>query len=142
MAIYKEDDPSEGIEAFMVSTIVRSTPSTCFHALIESNKDRTSGTTGFLNMEVLEKIDDHVDVVCSRLQLNGNMSSFLAPREILLDRNWRKEEEDGTYIVVMKSVNRTLAENTSSKFEDAGRHFWDPIRAQASICTNYSYQVY
>lgn len=134
LAIYREDDPSEGVEAFMVSCIVRSTPTACFNALMASNKDSSAANSGFLDMDILDKIDEHVDVVHSRLALHGWMASFLAPREIVLDRNWRKEEEDGTYIVVMKSTDKFLTEDAQ---EAVGHYLWDAIRAQvlASVFT-------
>jgi len=139
LAIYKEDDPTDGVEAFMVSCIVRSTPTACFNALMVSNKDRWAVSNGFLDMDVIHKIDEHVDVVHSRIVSSGWMASVLAPREILLDRNWRKEEEDGTYIVVMKSSDRFLTEdaNMQHQQETIGHYLWEPVRAHvlASVFT-------
>jgi len=133
-AIYKEDDPSEGVEAFMVSCIVRSAPSVCFKELITPNSDPRGETNGFLNMEIIDNIDDHADVVYSRLGLGGWLGSVLAPRELLLDRNWRREEDDGTFVVVMKSSDRFFTEHRSreAKQETLGQMLWDPVRAQVT----------
>ena len=144
LAIYREDDPSEEVEAFMVSCVVRSTPTACFRALMVGNKDNGMPSMGFLNMDVLDKLDDRADLVSTRLLLNGWWSSLLAPREMLLARNWRKDEEDGTFTVMMKSTDRFVSEDMSGNAaaaaqlqETIGQWLWDPIRAQ--VCPSALY---
>ena len=134
LAIYREDDPSQGVEAFMVSCIVRATPTTVFDALMDSGKDASTRSTGFLDMNILDKINEDADFVHSRFVLQGRLACLLAPREIVLDRNWRQEEEDGTYIVMMKSSDKFFAEEARDQpCETMGECVWNPVRAQV-IC--------
>lgn len=139
VAIYKEEDPAEGVAAFMVSCAIRSPPSVCFEALMAGNKDQsmTRGSSDFLSMDIIDKLDEDVEVVHGYLAPRGWISSLLAQRYIVLERNWRKEEEDGTYVVVLKSSEKFLTESSNSNcllqhHPTVGQRFWNPIKAQVS----------
>eukprot|EP00210_Caulerpa_lentillifera_P004654 g4439.t1 len=142
VAIYKEEDPSEGVEAFMVSCAIRSPPSVCFQALMAGNIDKsmTRGSSDFLSMDIIDKLDEDVDVVHGYLAPRGWISSLLAQRYIVLERNWRKEEEDGNYVVVLKSSDRFVTDSVNVNcvnHQTVGQWLWNPIRAQvlASVFT-------
>lgn len=134
LCIYKELDKQNGGESFMVSTIIRSSPMQCFTALMESTKDKSMGISGFFNMELLEVLDENAQVTHSRIEPRCWGSSFLAPRDIVVQRNWRKEEEDGTFVILLHSIDKFLStiKRENNYNELFFKCFKEPVRAQVN----------
>ncbi|GMH36562.1 hypothetical protein BSKO_04430 [Bryopsis sp. KO-2023] len=94
MAVYYEEDESGG--AYMVSKIVRAPPRACLDTLLTG-----SFLLGSMNVNLLRR-DGDLEILRLELQPTGLGGWFLAPRELILERSWR-EEEDGTVVVLFKS---------------------------------------
>lgn len=130
VAIYREDVLRGRDGAFMVSTIVRAPPAVCFKALMSRRATRSSLTSGFFDMEVLEELSDDMQIVHAQIEATGQVGQMLAPREIFAERSWRLEEEDGTYVVLLQSTSKHIAVSEQEKSGGIFGWAWAPVKAQ------------
>jgi hypothetical protein len=108
------DSTTSGV---MSSVVIRSTPKHCLRILLEQPKGRLDSSEsggGLLpfsdSLEVIRHVDAHSSVVRMRWSCSSNIMSYLLyPREAVMLRTWRKND-DGTYVVVYQSVDK-LARN-------------------------------
>lgn len=130
VAVYREDVGSGRDGAFMVSTIVRAPPAMCFKALMSRSATRSNLTSGFFDMDVLEELADDMQIVHAKMEATGWAGQMLAPREIIAERSWRLEEEDGTYVVLLQSTKKHVV--TSEQDKPSGFFGWmySPVEAQ------------
>ncbi|KFM23600.1 hypothetical protein F751_2859 [Auxenochlorella protothecoides] len=112
VALFVEDSDADGSGgAIMVSAVVKAPPHDVFRHLVHNRK--TEGKDIFSGVRVLEVIDATTQVVAQTWNASGIASSFLAPREIVLLRTFRRDE-DGTYIVLYQSTrHRSVPESRS-----------------------------
>jgi hypothetical protein len=99
--VEEQDDVGEG-GAVMVSAVVRAPPVDVFRSLVQVRK--SDGLGIFAGARTVEVIDANTQVVAQTWQGSGILGSLCAPREMVLLRTWRKDE-DGTYIVLYQSTN-------------------------------------
>ena len=65
---------------------------------------KADGLGIFAGARTVEVIDANTQVVAQTWKGSGAIGSLCAPREMVLLRTWRKDE-DGTYIVLYQSTN-------------------------------------
>ncbi|KAL4514332.1 hypothetical protein Ndes2526B_g03998 [Nannochloris sp. 'desiccata'] len=99
--VEEQDEAKEG-GAVMVSAVVRAPPVDVFRSLVQVR--RSDGLGIFAGARTVEVIDANTQVVAQNWQGSGIVGSICAPREMVLLRTWRKDE-DGTYIVLYQSTN-------------------------------------
>jgi Protein ENHANCED DISEASE RESISTANCE 2, C-terminal/START domain len=99
--VEEQDEAGEG-GAVMVSAVVRAPPVDVFRSLVQVR--RSDGLGIFAGARTVEVIDANTQVVAQTWQGSGIVGSMCAPREMVLLRTWRKDE-DGTYIVLYQSTN-------------------------------------
>ena len=103
ISVYVEEQDEEGEGgAVMVSAVVRAPPVDVFRSLVQVRK--TEGLGIFAGARTVEVIDGNTQVVTQTWRGSGAVGSLCAPREMVLLRTWRKDE-DGTYIVLYQSTN-------------------------------------
>ncbi|GLC50722.1 hypothetical protein PLESTB_000412200 [Pleodorina starrii] len=105
--------PGEG--EYMVSCVIRGQPHRVAAALMRLRSNTTIlGPAD--HVEVLQPADDKTGVKKEVLRMvltaSGNAGWFCAPREVILER-MRKEEDDGVIVILFKSVD--LPNETDSK---------------------------
>jgi hypothetical protein len=107
VAVYSEevDEDGEG-GAIMVSAVVRAPPVDVFRQLVQVQ--RTEGMGIFTGAKTLEALDATTQVVSQTWAGTGLTGAFVAPREMVLLRTWR-QDEDGTYIVLYQSTKHRAA---------------------------------
>lgn len=107
VAVYSEevDEDGEG-GAIMVSAVVRAPPVDVFRQLVQVH--RTEGMGIFTGAKTLEVLDATTQVVSQTWAGTGFTGAFVAPREMVLLRTWR-QDEDGTYIVLYQSTKHRAA---------------------------------
>lgn len=54
-------------------------------------------------------------IVHSKIEAMGWVGRLFAPREIVAERSWRLEEEDGTYVILMQSTDKFVATSEADK---------------------------
>ncbi|DBA89089.1 hypothetical protein WJX77_009682 [Trebouxia sp. C0004] len=123
VAVYQEHAEQSGEGgAFMVSAVVRATPKSCFQALMD--RSDWKDTPLLSQLEVLEVLDSQSQVLKGTVLPHGAANTMCAPRELVLQQMWR-EEEDGTFIVLLHSTKHRRA-----AMPPASWSWWQPIRAQ------------
>ena len=112
ISVYTEEQDENGEGgAVMVSAVVRAPPVDCFRSLVQVRKTDSLGI--FAGARTVEVIDANTQVVAQRWHGSGIVGSMCAPREMVLLRTWRKDE-DGTYIVLYQSTNHPAVRRTES----------------------------
>ncbi|CAD7698962.1 unnamed protein product, partial [Ostreobium quekettii] len=128
----EEEDSSDGSGgAFMVSAVIRCPPHVCFKALMETNP-QASCVTGLFEMELLEQLDENSETLHAQLEGSGWLNWLLSPRDVVVQRTWRQEEEDGTYVVLLHSVDRHIAVDQRDQMPSLWSWLRAPVRAQVS----------
>lgn len=69
-------------------------------------------------------------IVHARIEAMGWVGQCYAPREVVAERSWRLEEEDGTYVVLLQSTNKYMTESEPSKSQGPLAWMRTPVRAQ------------
>ncbi|KAK2077069.1 hypothetical protein QBZ16_004702 [Prototheca wickerhamii] len=102
IAVFVEEaDAADSGGAIMVSAVVRGAPQDVFRGLVSSR--RSEGPHVFSGARVVEAIDGSTQVVAQTFRASGPLGAVLAPREMVLLRTWRRDE-DGTFIVLYQST--------------------------------------
>ncbi|CAK0780512.1 hypothetical protein CVIRNUC_005077 [Coccomyxa viridis] len=115
----------ENRDVLMVSLIVRAPPNLVTEVLLKNEYARSASQIGLQSTKVLEKVDDSTIVFTGTWQPGGWAAALLAPREVVIKRTWRRED-DGTFVVMMQSVDHPAAPAREPPFYN-----WRaPIRAQ------------
>ena len=127
VAVYAEEENEEGEGgAFMASVVVRAPPRACFQALMRTTPSGGTNTTEIPfsdSVVLLESIDAHTQVVRHAWTPERGVGRwFVAPRDLVALRSWRKEP-DGTYIVLYQSTNHKKARQEQ-------RGWFAPVRAK------------
>lgn len=60
----------------------------------------------------------------------GWVGRLFAPREIVAERSWRLEEEDGTYVILMQSTDKNIATSEANKPQGLIGAAREPVRAK------------
>ncbi|KAK9823769.1 hypothetical protein WJX72_005371 [[Myrmecia] bisecta] len=124
VAVYQEAEGPDGQGgAFMVSAVVRSHPRAAFKALMDGD---AMDMPFQLNACVLESLDQQSRIIKGNLEPTGLLSKVCAAREVVVQQTWR-EDDDGTFIVLMRSTKHRKAREPS-----AGWLGYQPIRAQVA----------
>jgi hypothetical protein len=118
--VEEQDGAGEG-GAVMVSAVVRAPPVDVFKSLVQVRK--SDGLGIFAGARTVEVIDANTQVVAQTWQGSGIVGSMCAPREMVLLRTWRKDE-DGTYIVLYQSTNHPAVRRAQ------GWGWWTPVRVK------------
>jgi hypothetical protein len=122
ISVYAEEQDEDGEGgAIMVSAVVRAPPMDVFKSLVQVR--RSEGLGIFAGARTVEMIDGQTHVVTQRWSAAGILGGLCAPREVVLLRTWRKDE-DGTYIVLYQSTT-----HRSVRHEN-GWGWKRPVRAQ------------
>lgn len=109
ISIYTEarEHNLDGNAAVMSSVVIRSTPRACLKSLLSGGyqSSKVGGTMAFADsVEVLKRIDTFTSIVKIKWGLSNMMGGFFfSPRESVLQRTWRKDD-DGTYVIVYQAV--------------------------------------
>jgi hypothetical protein len=118
--VEEQDEAGEG-GAVMVSAVVRAPPVDVFKSLVQVRK--SDGLGIFAGARTVEIIDSNTQVVAQTWEGSGIVGSLCAPREMVLLRTWRKDE-DGTYIVLYQSTNHPSVRRAQ------GWGWRNPVRAK------------
>ena len=108
ISIYTEalEHNLDGNAAVMSSVVIRSTPRACLKSLLSGGyqSSKVGGTMAFADsVEVLKRIDTFTSIVKIKWGLSNMMGMFFSPRQSVLQRTWRKDD-DGTYVIVYQAV--------------------------------------
>lgn len=108
ISIYTEalEHNLDGNAAVMSSVVIRSTPRACLKSLLSGGyqSSKVGGTMAFADsVEVLKRIDTFTSIVKIKWGLSNMMGLFFSPRQSVLQRTWRKDD-DGTYVIVYQAV--------------------------------------
>ncbi|EIE22257.1 DUF1336-domain-containing protein [Coccomyxa subellipsoidea C-169] len=115
----------ENEDVIMVSLIVHAPPSLVTEVLLKNDILRSASNIGLQSSRVLEQADDHTVIFTGRWVPGGWAATLLAPRDVVVKRTWRRED-DGTYVVLMQSIDHPLVPRTDPPF-----YQWtSPIRAE------------
>ncbi|EFJ41032.1 hypothetical protein VOLCADRAFT_99063 [Volvox carteri f. nagariensis] len=118
--------PGEG--EYMVSCVIRGQPHRVAAALMRL-RSNTTILGPAAHVELLQPADDKTGIKKEVLRLvltaSGNAGFFCAPREVILER-MRKEEDDGVIVILFKSVD--LANETEAKGLSKGSPKGDDAR--------------
>lgn len=111
VAVYSEevDEDGEG-GAVMVSAVVQAPPLDVFHNLVQERK--TEGLGVFSGARTVEVLDATTQVVAQKWGGTGLIGALCAPREAVMLRTWRRDE-DGTFIVLYQSTKHRNARPSS-----------------------------
>ncbi len=124
VAVYVEERDARGEGgALMVSAVVRAPPEEVHAALCAVR--RREGLGLFSGARTLEAVDAHTHVVAQSWAAGGLLGALCAPREAVLLRTWRRDD-DGTFVVLYQSTNHRAARPAP-----AGWWHWKaPVRAR------------
>jgi hypothetical protein len=107
ISMYRESgDHTVDGHAVMSSVVIRSTPHLCLKSLLSSGyeESKVGGTLAFSDsVEILKHIDKFSSIVRIRWSCSNMLGYVFFPREAVLLRTWRKDE-DGTYVIVYQAV--------------------------------------
>lgn len=96
---------------FMTTKPARGTPHTVFKTII-NDSHRFMWDSALVSHKVIEKRDDHTDVVHVIQKPVWFWPLWLSPRDYVLLRYWRREE-DGSYFIFYQSIEHGAAPPTS-----------------------------
>ena len=107
ISMYTEsDDHAVDGHAVMSSVVIRSTPQLCLRSLLSSGyeESKVGGSLAFSDsVEILKQIDKYSSIVRIRWSCSNVLGYIFFPREAVVLRTWRKDE-DGTYVIVYQAV--------------------------------------
>jgi hypothetical protein len=81
---------------------ISASPQECLTSILDMHTQKLNGV--IRAFEVIEKIDDHSDVVHISLAPVFLSPTMTAPRDFCLTRYWR-QDEDGSIVVCLDSTN-------------------------------------
>jgi hypothetical protein len=103
LKIEGEKEQASGYPSLRAKAVVDGTPDAVFKVLMDDTK-RTQWDDGIQSCTVLKKVSDTCHIV--RLETRGIYVGplYTDPRDLVLIRYWRKEEDSNAYVITWQSV--------------------------------------
>jgi hypothetical protein len=120
ISIYTENESrmhggSSANSGIMSSVVIRSSPKSCLKSILSGGlqESRVGGTLAFSDsVDVLKHLDNFSSIVRITWSCSNVLGYIFSPREAVLLRTWRRDEE-GTYVIVYQAATEYAIENRS-----------------------------
>ena len=99
----------------MSSVVIRSSPKSCLKSILSGGQQesKVGGTLAFSDsVDVLKHLDNFSSIVRITWSCSNVLGYIFSPREAVLLRTWRRDEE-GTYVIVYQAATEYTIENHS-----------------------------